>query len=61
MTNSMVHIHQGRDTYHNSTIRDKQDMFYNKRLPTQFAKLHMTPYSINRVGINYAFNVARTK
>ena len=59
-TNSMVQIHQGRETYHDSLMRDSEDVLYNRRLPTKFAKLHMTPYSVYRAGHDFVFGLTNT-
>lgn len=56
-TNSMVQIHQGRETYHDSLMRDSEDVLYNRRLPTKFAKLHMTPYSVYRAGHDFVLGL----
>ena len=56
-TYSMMHVHQGISTYHNSTMKDKRDYNYNKLIATHFARLFMTPYSIYKTDFGFAFNL----
>lgn len=56
-TYSMMQIHQGRDTYHNSVMKDTEDVLYNRRLPTKFAKLRMAPYSVYRGGHDFVLGL----
>lgn len=56
-THSMMQIHQGRETYHNSVMRDTEDVLYNRRLPTKFAKLRMAPYSVSGAGHDFVLGL----
>ena len=53
ITQSMVQIHQGRDTYRKSRIRGKKDDRYNAQFVRQLIKLIHSKYSIVRVKSQY--------